>query len=547
MSWDYSAKVRGAVVAVCFFCSLAKEGDARAMQFVIIDAGSTGSRIHIYHGMSVLGGLPMIIHPHPQLKQEPGLASYSERPQDAGQSLDPLINFAVSQVPQDALSATPIFLLATAGLRLLQATAADALLASCRKALASSPFAFNPGWVRVIDGSEEGIFAWLAANHATGALSHAATGRALGRRALPAEHYFGVFELGGASMQVTFHVSDPAAALHPDVKLLRLPNLGVAVYTHSFLGYGQEAAQAETLALALSSGLLKDKPSAEQGLGRGQVVDPCLPRGYSGKHPRQASMNVTGGGMFSTCRNMASSLIRRGIKLCTALLHCSSGEALPLAFSGHWIALENFHHTASFLGLAREPTLSEVVQAGERHCASPFHSLQAAHPVGRSDLLRYCFGAAYIVALLHDGFGVGMEDRQIAYTGKVQSPEGVEISLDWTLGAAVMQMTGPHNRNSLRHGFSLRKPLGGWPAFFLMLVASLAAALLLYLRITRWEAWDFLMKPKGSSSPSGRRHLVKARVSGIDIGAVPSEVVGRRDPFLGGGGNGLVDPHGGKT
>lgn len=75
-----------------------QEGEARSVQSVIIDAGSTGSRVHVYHGISVHGGLPIITHPHPQLKQEPGLASFSDRPQDAGRSLDRLVAFAVSQV-----------------------------------------------------------------------------------------------------------------------------------------------------------------------------------------------------------------------------------------------------------------------------------------------------------------------------------------------------------------------------------------------------------------------------------------------------------------
>ncbi len=51
-------------------------------------------------------------------------------------------------------------------------------------------------------------------------------------------------------------MTDPEAAAHPDVQLIRLPNMAVAVYTHSFLGFGQEAAQAETLALSLGTPLL---------------------------------------------------------------------------------------------------------------------------------------------------------------------------------------------------------------------------------------------------------------------------------------------------
>jgi hypothetical protein len=52
-----------------------------------------------------------------------------------------------------------------------------------------------------------------------------------------------------------------------------------------------------------------------------------------------------------------------------------------------------------------------------------------------TDSRRLCTcSAAYIVALLHDGFGVGMEDRSIAFAGGVRSPEGIELGLDWTLG-----------------------------------------------------------------------------------------------------------------
>ncbi len=59
------------------------------------------------------------------------------------------------------------------------------------------------------------------------------------------------------------------------------------------------------------------------------------------------------------------------------------------------------------------------------------------HKAGQSDPWHPCTcSAAYIVALLHDGFGVGMEDRSIAFAGGVRSPEGIELGLDWTLGDA---------------------------------------------------------------------------------------------------------------
>ena len=59
----------------------------------------------------------------------------------------------------------------------------------------STPFVVNPGLVRVLDGKEEGAFAWLAAQFLAERLPGMKSS---------ADGTLGVLELGGASTQVTF-------------------------------------------------------------------------------------------------------------------------------------------------------------------------------------------------------------------------------------------------------------------------------------------------------------------------------------------------------
>lgn len=42
--------------------------------------------------------------------------------------------------------------------------------------------------------------------------------------------------------------------------------------------------------------------------------------------------------------------------------------------------------------------------------------------------------AAYAVALLHDGLGIGLDDSSLMFTDKITSPSGESVILDWTLG-----------------------------------------------------------------------------------------------------------------
>lgn len=65
---------------------------------VIIDAGSTGSRIHIYQYKVSRAGLAVVQQPISSLKVTPGLSEYVGQPDNVGQSLGPLLEYAYKQV-----------------------------------------------------------------------------------------------------------------------------------------------------------------------------------------------------------------------------------------------------------------------------------------------------------------------------------------------------------------------------------------------------------------------------------------------------------------
>ena len=200
---------------------------------VVIDAGSQGSRVHVYTLDVPAIGMPSARGEARVLRVKPGLSAFADDPIAAGASLEPLLEHAASFVPADALASTPALLYATAGLRSVPTDRAERVLASCRETLRRSPFRFRERDAMILPGEREGLYAWVAANYAAGTLG-----------AAPA-NTVGVLELGGASMQITFRPErKPPEAFRVELLAARRK---WSVYTHSALGLGQETARAAHL------------------------------------------------------------------------------------------------------------------------------------------------------------------------------------------------------------------------------------------------------------------------------------------------------------
>jgi Golgi nucleoside diphosphatase len=167
---------------------------------IVVDAGSSGSRAHVYrYGKldSSTGNL-YVLPKHSSYKVKPGLSSFASSPNSAGPALEPLIDFLKKEVPEDSWSTTPIWLKATAGLRMLDSSQSAQILVSVRQFLSDkskSPFKFQIAWAKIISGNEEGAYGWIAFNYLKKIIGPK-------RPAVSNEEPYAVIEMGGASSQV---------------------------------------------------------------------------------------------------------------------------------------------------------------------------------------------------------------------------------------------------------------------------------------------------------------------------------------------------------
>ena len=86
----------------------------------------------------------------------PGLSSFGAQPEGAAEYLQPLFEFGRRHVPARWHTQTGLHILATAGMRLLDAASQRAIWASIERAANLGPFALVEA--RVISGAEEGAF-----------------------------------------------------------------------------------------------------------------------------------------------------------------------------------------------------------------------------------------------------------------------------------------------------------------------------------------------------------------------------------------------------
>eukprot|EP00092_Neocalanus_flemingeri_P020125 GFUD01021786.1.p1 GENE.GFUD01021786.1~~GFUD01021786.1.p1 ORF type:complete len:452 (+),score=159.58 GFUD01021786.1:38-1393(+) len=211
--------------------SLNMLGLCPAVYAVVLDAGSTGSRVltFSFYKNPLTGKLVMEDELFHEVK--PGLSSFASNPQAGADTITSLLSLAQERIPRDMWSNVPVTLKATAGLRLLPAEQSEALISAVQERMDLSGFD-NRG-VGMLSELDEGVFGWMTVNYLLEQLHH------------PRKSYVAL-DLGGGSTQITFlpkyektFSSSPASFLHP-TKVFTTPH---TIYSHSYLGLGLMAAR----------------------------------------------------------------------------------------------------------------------------------------------------------------------------------------------------------------------------------------------------------------------------------------------------------------
>ncbi|CAI7805025.1 unnamed protein product [Closterium sp. NIES-53] len=397
---------------------------------VIIDAGSTGSRIHVYQFNPKLELMEIGDDLELFVALKPGLSSFRENAKGAADSLRPLIDKALTVVPEEVRSTTPIRVGATAGLRLLPGDLADNILQAVREMLKEYPFTFAADSVKILDGADEGSFAWVTVNYLLGNLGK------------DISHTVGVVDLGGGSVQMTYAVPDDVAAKAPEGYVRRLSGMGktYGVYVHSYLGFGLMAARAQ---------VLKAKPPGSEGHA-------CLPKGTDDKYvygtEEVQAQALPTGGSAAECALLAAKALELGGALAgDAAPACSFEEC---TFGGVWsggrgqgasklFIASYFFDRAGQLGVIPDPKASsapvkakDFATAAEAACATPLEEVTKKFPgVEGKDAPYMCLDVVYQHKLLTHGFRIDDSAeltlvKQVTYKGK-------DVEAAWPLGAAI--------------------------------------------------------------------------------------------------------------
>ncbi|KAF4788540.1 hypothetical protein TURU_159048 [Turdus rufiventris] len=461
--------------------------NAKANTFygIMFDAGSTGTRIHIY---TFVQKSPEKL---PEVEGEifesvkPGLSAYADQPEKGAETVKTLLDMAIDAVPPHLWKKTPVVLKATAGLRLLSEEKAQALLSehkiissmkrdcnptideACRisylvlkscfavvegverdlllfrsllaptlhtfvifyccvkqnfvsfradktlktkkvnhcfipqvkEVFEESPFLVPEDSVGIMDGSHEGILAWITVNFLTGQLS--------GQN----QQTVGTLDLGGASTQITFlpRFEETLKETPGDfLTSFEMFNSTYKLYTHSYLGFGLKAARLATLG------------ALDMEVVDGQMFrSSCLPKQleaewhFGGVKYRYGG-NKEGETGFKPC-------YLEVLKVVKGKLHQPDeirGSSF-YAFSYYYdraadTNLIDYERGGVLKVRDFERKAKEVCDNMERYnSASPF----------------LCMDLAYITALLKEGFGF-RDNTVLKLTKKVNN-----IETSWTLGA----------------------------------------------------------------------------------------------------------------
>uniref|UniRef100_A0A0N5AH45 Nucleoside-diphosphatase mig-23 n=1 Tax=Syphacia muris TaxID=451379 RepID=A0A0N5AH45_9BILA len=454
---------------------------------VIIDAGSTGSRLFLYRWKSISESKLIDIHPvldgndNPVVKKiKPGLSSFADAPLNATDYIKPLFDYVIKYVPQSKVIYTPVFIFATAGMRLLPESAQNAILKNIRTNLPLiTPLQVIPENIRVIQGKWEGIYSWIAINYILGRFNE-------NKSEVNRSVTVGMADMGGASVQIAFELEESDTGYGNNYEEVNLGCSNNNLYRYrlfvtTFLGYGVNEGQRK-----YEDYLYHSVTTAQNDTSAVIIKDPCMPVNLVQlvENANTSYFVRRGSGDWDKCVLTLSQVINTSAETECSRELCFLGKVLApkrslstielYGFSEYWFSLDNV------LSLGGPYNFSAVATKARRFCRQKWNSIRThrmLYPRASEERLRaQCFKSAWIVAVLHSGFNVDYENNHFR---SVLNVEGQEIQ--WTLGAMLYHLRYFPLRDSQRNLLKGRRHRfnGDTKGSYLILFVIIAIVLLL--------------------------------------------------------------------
>ncbi|KAM8841822.1 ectonucleoside triphosphate diphosphohydrolase 7-like isoform 1-T1 [Synchiropus picturatus] len=435
---------------------------------VVVDCGSSGSRVFVYYWPPHNGNPHTLLDIRQMRDQDlrpvvkkikPGISTRAQAPDSASDYLQPLLSFAAAHVPQQKHKETPLYILCTAGMRLLPDSQQAAILEDLVSDVPLQfDFLFSRSHAEVISGKQEGVYAWIGINFVLGRFDHAdeeyatveVTTGSQNQQPISRRRTVGIMDMGGASLQIAYEV--PTAISFRSTQeeeaaksLLAEFNLGCdvertqhvyRVYVTTFLGFGGNMArqryedQLLDRLLTTQAGLSPDAP----------YLDPCLPPGLSDSVVRaNRTLHLRGAGDWARCQRA----VQPFLGLHNGTMSPGGVYQAPINFSNSefYGFSEFFYCSEDVLRMGGRYNSSKYARAATDYCATQWSTLKQRldnklfSPQADVGRLKYqCFKSAWVFEVLHSGFRFpadypSLRTAQLVYDKEVQ----------WTLGAILFK------------------------------------------------------------------------------------------------------------
>nr|XP_054292016.1 ectonucleoside triphosphate diphosphohydrolase 1 isoform X3 [Pongo pygmaeus]XP_054378657.1 ectonucleoside triphosphate diphosphohydrolase 1 isoform X4 [Pongo abelii] len=399
---------------------------------IVLDAGSSHTSLYIYKWPAEKENDTGVVHQVEECRVKgPGISKYVQKVNEIGIYLTDCMERAREVIPRSQHQETPVYLGATAGMRLLRMESeelADRVLDVVERSLSNYPFDFQGA--RIITGQEEGAYGWITINYLLGKFSQT--------------------------------IESPDNALQ-----FRLYGKDYNVYTHSFLCYGKDQALWQKLAKDIqvaSNEILRD-PCFHPGYKKVVNVSdlyktPCTKR-FEMTLPFQ-QFEIQGIGNYQQCHQSILELFNTSY--CPYSQCAFNGIFLPPP-QGDFGAFSAFYFVMKFLNLTSEKVSQEkVTEMMKKFCSQPWEEIKTSYAgVKEKYLSEYCFSGTYILSLLLQGYHFTADSwEHIHFIGKIQGSDA-----GWTLGY-MLNLT-----NMIPAEQPLSTPLSHSTYVFLMVLFSL--------------------------------------------------------------------------
>ncbi|KAJ0324067.1 hypothetical protein Brms1b_001314 [Colletotrichum noveboracense] len=433
-------------------CSVSSSKSKPIVQYVLmIDAGSTGSRIHVYK-FNNCGATPELEHEEFKMTEKSvgGLSKYKDDPEAAAKTLDALMEVAMQTVPDKLKSCSPVAVKATAGLRMVGPENAQKILDTVRNHLETKyPFPVvgkEDNGVAIMDGADEGVYAWITTNYLLGKIG--------GPDKSPTA---AVFDLGGGSTQIVFEPTFkgapeggmPEKLAEGDHKYdLKFGGQQFELYQHSHLGYGLMSAR-KAVHKTLVNEMFESKKTDDSWVKQ-PIVHPCIAPGMVKEveveldegHPlgKAVTFNFTGPSQAAPaqCRNLAEKILKKeeSCKLAPCSFNGVHQPTLTKTFAREDVYIFSyFYDRTKPLGMPDSFTLREMHDLANSVCGGEkawdvFSSVPGALKE-LQERPEHCLDLNFMMALLHTGYEMPI-DREVKIAKKIKGNE-----LGWCLGASL--------------------------------------------------------------------------------------------------------------